>query len=62
MPDLKIKTRKNGEGTLQEDVVRKFKESLRGELILADDAGYDDARSIWNAMAKVHEPGYSIYS
>ena len=50
MPDLRIKTRKNGEGTLQEDVVRKFKESLRGELILADDAGYDDARSIWNAM------------
>jgi FAD/FMN-containing dehydrogenase len=35
---------------LQEDIIRKFKESLRGELILANEPGYDDARSIWNAM------------
>jgi len=50
MSGLKVKTRANGEITLQEDTIRKFKESLRGELILSDDAGYDDARSIWNAM------------
>ena len=50
MSGLQVKTRTNGEVTLQEDTVRKFKESLRGELILSDDAGYDDARSIWNAM------------
>jgi FAD/FMN-containing dehydrogenase len=36
--------------TLQEDTVRKLKETLRGELILANDPGYDDTRSIWNAM------------
>jgi FAD/FMN-containing dehydrogenase len=36
--------------TLQEDIVRKLKESLRGELILPYDPGYDDTRSIWNAM------------
>ena len=50
MSGLQVKTRTNGEITLQEDTIRKFKESLRGELILSDDAGYDDARSIWNAM------------
>jgi len=50
MSDLQMKTRANGEITLQQDTIRKFKESLRGELILSDDAGYDDARSIWNAM------------
>lgn len=50
MSDLKIKTRADREITLQEDIIRKFKESLRGELILANEAGYDDARSIWNAM------------
>jgi FAD/FMN-containing dehydrogenase len=50
MSDLKIRTRADQEITLQEDVIRKFKESLRGELILANEAGYDDARSIWNAM------------
>ena len=50
MSGLQVKTRTNGEITLQEDTIRKFKESLRGELILSDDTGYDDARSIWNAM------------
>src|SRR5882724_9041122 len=50
MSGLQVRTRANGEITLQEETIRKFKESLRGELILAEDAGYDDARSIWNAM------------
>ena len=50
MSGLQAKTRMNGEITLQEDSIRKFKESLCGELILSEDAGYDDARSIWNAM------------
>ena len=42
MSVLQVRTRTNGEVTLQEDTIRKFKESLRGELILAEDAGYDD--------------------
>ena len=50
MSVVQVRTRTNGDVTLQEDTIRKFKESLRGELILAEDAGYDDARSIWNAM------------
>lgn len=50
MSVLKIRTRTNENATLQEDTIRKFKESLRGELILENEPGYDDARSIWNAM------------
>ncbi|HEX5606306.1 MAG TPA: FAD-binding oxidoreductase [Candidatus Binatia bacterium] len=50
MARLQIKTRNNGEITLQEETVQKFKESLRGELIRIGEAGYDDARSIWNAV------------
>jgi len=50
MAGLQIQTRSNGEITLQEETVRKFKESLRGELIRVGDSGYEDARSIWNAM------------
>ena len=38
MSGLQVKTRTNGEITLQEDTIRKFKESLRGELILSEDA------------------------
>lgn len=50
MAGLQIKTRSNEEIPLQEETLRKFKESLRGELIRIGEAGYDDARSIWNAM------------
>ena len=34
-----------GEGTIQE-----LRESIRGELITPSDAGYDEARAIWNGM------------
>jgi hypothetical protein len=50
MAILQVRTRTNGDVTLPEDTIRKFKESLRGELILANEPGYDDARSVWNAM------------
>src|SRR5207248_4624294 len=35
---------------LQESVVTDFKASLQGPLLCPDDAGYDDARRIWNGM------------
>ncbi|HXV47217.1 MAG TPA: FAD-binding oxidoreductase [Candidatus Binatia bacterium] len=50
MADLQVMTRTNGPVALQEGIVRKFKEGLRGELIIANDVGYDETRSIWNAM------------
>jgi len=50
MPGLQVSTRGNGEITLDEATIRKFKESLHGELILSPDPGYDDTRAIWNAM------------
>jgi FAD/FMN-containing dehydrogenase len=49
MSSVHIRTRTNGEATLQPDTVGKFKDSLRGELILPDNDGYHDARSVWNA-------------
>lgn len=39
-----------GVTALDGSAVEKLRESLRGDLLLAGDKGYDEARSIWNAM------------
>ncbi|KCZ71095.1 FAD/FMN-dependent dehydrogenase [Candidatus Methanoperedens nitroreducens] len=39
---------------IDEETIQKFKESMRGELIRPGDAGYDDARKIWNGMIDKH--------
>jgi len=36
--------------TLSKTEIDDFKAALRGQLILPDDAGYDEARTVWNAM------------
>jgi hypothetical protein len=35
---------------IEPSAVKEFKTSLRGPLLQPDDAGYDDARKIWNGM------------
>ncbi|MFA4934966.1 MAG: FAD-dependent oxidoreductase, partial [Candidatus Methanoperedens sp.] len=46
MVDLQVTMTK----ALEEAAVQEFKASLRGELIRPGDAGYDDARKIYNGM------------
>jgi len=36
--------------TLDSSTIEEFKNQLRGELILPQDQGYDEARKIYNAM------------
>jgi FAD/FMN-containing dehydrogenase len=43
-------TREGAPLALDQKLVDGLRASLRGPLLLAGDAGYDDARSIWNAM------------
>jgi FAD/FMN-containing dehydrogenase len=50
MSDLKILTTAGKVTVLEEEAVEKFKSSLRGELLRPGDDGYDEARTIWNAM------------
>ena len=42
------------ETSLREETVAAFKATLRGALLRPGDAGYDEARQIWNAMIDKH--------
>src|SRR4051812_15234081 len=39
---------------LELSVVEAFKASLRGEVLLPGDNGYDESRTVWNAMIDKH--------
>ena len=49
MTDLRITTTRGTDMVLDETTVEGFKTSLRGPLLRPDDAGYDEARKVWNA-------------
>jgi len=54
MADLEVIRGDGTRTTIKADAVDQLKASLRGELLLRGDDGYDDARTIWNAMIDRH--------
>lgn len=50
MPDLRIATMDGRETVLAGASVDEFKARLLGNALRMEDAGYDEARSLWNAM------------
>src|SRR5262245_9081427 len=50
MPDIVIKTLEGRTTSLSASAVDGLRGSLRGPLCLPGEAGYDEARTIWNAM------------
>ena len=50
MGELQMTMNTGAEMVLGEGVVEALKASLRGPLLRAGDAGYDEARTIWNGM------------
>lgn len=50
MNDRRIATAGGGERVVEGAMIDKFASELRGKLIAIEDAGYDDARKVWNAM------------
>jgi FAD/FMN-containing dehydrogenase len=50
MVDLRVATTTGRETTLQEAAVAEFKGDLRGGMLCPGDAGYEEARKVWNGM------------
>ncbi|MCK5653450.1 MAG: FAD-binding oxidoreductase [Gemmatimonadetes bacterium] len=50
MSEYTLATTSGTTTNLAEEAIEGFAAGLRGELITPDSSGYDDARSIWNAM------------
>ena len=50
MDDLSLATIESGKTTVNSAALDALAAQLRGALIVPDDAGYDEARTIWNAM------------
>jgi FAD/FMN-containing dehydrogenase len=56
MTEIRLASLQGGAITLQSDTIAALRQTLRGSLCLAQEAGYDEARTIWNAMIDRH-PG-----
>ncbi len=50
MTDLRVITSNGTDAVLKEAAVQAFADSLRGPLLRQRDAGYDEARRVWNGM------------
>lgn len=50
MSTLHIRTREDGRIEIADDAIAAFAATLRGQLLVDGDPGYDDARRIWNGM------------
>jgi len=50
MVDLEATLNSGGATTLETSTVKDFRTGMRGDVITPDDAGYDEARLIWNGM------------
>src|SRR5215203_3624486 len=50
MSELIVTTTTGSDAALEEATVAEFKASLRGQLLLPGEDGYDDARKLWNGM------------
>jgi len=50
MSDVTLRTLDRGTATVTGEDVEKLRSGLRGPVVLPGDAGYEEARTIWNAM------------
>lgn len=56
MTEIRLASLQGGATVVGSDAAATFRETLRGKICLPGEAGYDEARTIWNAMIDRH-PG-----
>jgi hypothetical protein len=59
MMELRVIKKTGDFAVLTEDILVPFRGNLRGQVLLDGDAGYDDARTIWNALIN-HRPALIV--
>jgi len=59
MSDLSIRTLGGGTAAIGTDDVESLRSALRGDIVLPGEPGYDEARTVWNAMID-RRPGIVI--
>jgi FAD/FMN-containing dehydrogenase len=59
MPDITVKTLDGGGAVLSEGALAGLASTLAGELMVSGTDGYDEARTLWNAMAD-RRPGLIV--
>ena len=50
MSEIQIASNKSSNVTIDQETIEALRADLRGSLLLPTDAGYDEARRIWNGM------------
>jgi hypothetical protein len=56
MTEIRLASLQGGAITFGSDAIAAFRQTLRGNVCLAEEPGYEEARTIWNAMIDRH-PG-----
>jgi len=56
MTEIRLASLQGGPITFESDAIARLCQTLRGNVCLAEEPGYDEARTIWNAMIDRH-PG-----
>jgi FAD/FMN-containing dehydrogenase len=56
---MRVKTLEGREVDLSQDVLNGFKMRLKGSVFVLGDAGYDESRTVWNAMID-HKPALVV--
>jgi FAD/FMN-containing dehydrogenase len=54
MTDVRVITTDGGDKILESAAIEKFADALRGRLVQPGEAGYDEARRVWNGMIDRH--------